>query len=131
MLGALEQTTLSALEQTIKFAQRRHETLAGNIANMDTPGYIARDLSVTDFQEALAEAIESPHRRSPGMVGSETDPMKAAQRAMENLLYHDESKVNLERQVTEISKNQHMHNTAIALMRNQFAQLRVAISERV
>ena len=39
--GLFNSTTLPALEQTTVFAQRRHELLAGNIANIDTPDYRA------------------------------------------------------------------------------------------
>ncbi len=42
-----------------QFAQRRHAILAGNVANMSTPGYKTRDLSVDDFQTNLKKAIES------------------------------------------------------------------------
>lgn len=134
MLNIFNQTALPALEQSAIFAQRRHSVLAGNMANIDTPGYQARDLSTEDFQTALSEAIEATRHPSPGYSSGDAadiDPMEGPRRAMENLLYHDGSEVNLERQVTEIAKNQNLHNTAIALMKNQFETLRVAISERV
>lgn len=135
MLGIFRQTTLPALEQSASFAQRRHAVLAGNMANIDTPGYRARDLSTEDFQNALADAINEINHPSPGNSQDDAvdqiDPMQGPRRAMENLLYHDGSEINLERQVTEIAKNQNLHNTAIALMRSQFATLRVAISEHV
>ena len=126
MLGVFNSSTIPALEQTISFAQKRHAVLAGNIANLDTPGYRARDLSTEDFQAALARAID-PESVSPGEL-----PANAATptQAMQHLVFHDDSDVNLEHQVTQIAKNQHMHNTAIAIMRSQFSQLQVAISER-
>ncbi|QDV67042.1 Flagellar basal body rod protein FlgB [Rosistilla carotiformis] len=134
MLNIFNQTTLPALEQSAIFAQRRHNVLAGNMANIDTPGYQARDLSTEEFETALAEAIEATRNPSPGYNlgdAADVDPMDGPRRAMENLLYHDGSEINLERQVTEIAKNQNLHNTAIALMKSQFETLRVAISERV
>lgn len=134
--GLFQSTTLPALEQTTAFAQRRHELLAGNIANLDTPDYRARDLSVENFETSLAAAVraqqnpgELPPLQSPGEMPR--DPMDGPREAMETLVYHDGSDVNLERQVTEMSKNQHLHNMAISLMRNQFSVLRAAISERV
>ncbi len=45
------------LEQVVDFAQSRHEVLAGNLANLDTPGYRVRDLSQTAFEKQLGEAI--------------------------------------------------------------------------
>jgi flagellar basal-body rod protein FlgB len=37
----------------------------------------------------------------------------------------------MEHQVTEMAKNQHMHQMAVSLMRNHFRILQTAISERV
>ncbi len=56
MFGIFNTTTIPALEQTLSFSQKRHELLAGNLANLDTPGYRAKDLDVGDFQNALAES---------------------------------------------------------------------------
>lgn len=132
--GLFNSTSLPALEQTTAFSQRRHELLAGNIANLDTPDYRARDLSVENFESSLAEAIRT--QRSPGSDSLASpgrlprDSMDGPRRAMEKLVYHDGSDVNLESQATEMAKNQHMHNMAISLMRSQFSVLRAAISER-
>jgi flagellar basal-body rod protein FlgB len=56
-----EASPLGALEQVINFTQARHGVLAGNIANIDTPGYKTRDLSVDVFQTRLKEAIQAQH----------------------------------------------------------------------
>ncbi len=157
MLNMFSSSALPALEQTAVFAQRRHEVLAGNLANLDTPNYRSRDLSVEAFQEALSDSIQraqspspgqmspgqmspgrmspghmSPGRMSPGQMGSVEPEFAAGPRAaMEQVVFHDGSDVGMENQVTQIAKNQHMHNLAIALMRNQFGVLQSAISERV
>ena len=51
------QTSIPVLEQVLNFTQTRHAVLAGNVANMDTPGYQTRDLSVDEFQTRLREAM--------------------------------------------------------------------------
>lgn len=43
---------LGAQQEALRVYQRRHQLLASNLANADTPGYKARDL---DFRAALAE----------------------------------------------------------------------------
>ncbi len=127
-------TTVPVLEQVVSFAQSRHEVLAGNIANMDTPGYKIRDLSVETFQDELRDAIEarklSPEPWSPGLVES-GDKLHSVAESMESILFHDESNVGLDKQVTEMLKNQSLHNMAIAIMSSQFQLLETAISERV
>ena len=141
-------SALQSLEKTVEFADRRHAILASNIANMDTPGYKTRDLSVDDFQESLKTLHESKKRiaeQSPGLRLSVLEtPEEAPSLALEHdqavqnvydsmrqVVYHDGSDDSLELQVAQMSKNQSMHNIAIALMRSQFQNLKMAISESV
>ena len=127
---------ISVLEQVAAFAEARHGLLAGNIANLDTPGYKTRDLSVETFQQRLKEAIDLQQTQqqpvSPGIITSgDGDPMSEVKESMKSILFHDKSDVGLEQQVTELANNQFLHNMAIALMSQQFRQLETAISERV
>ena len=131
MFDIFNTTTIPALEQTLSFAQKRHELLAGNLANIDTPGYRSRDLDVGDFQNALAESIHT-HQQSInlGQPVTRDDIRSGPRAAMEQVVYHDQSDVSLEQQVSEVAKNEHMHALAITTMRSQFALLRAAITER-
>ncbi|WP_372716390.1 flagellar basal body rod protein FlgB [Novipirellula sp.] len=133
MLGIFKSTTIPALEQSLTFSERRHELLAGNIANLDTPGYRSRDLDESEFQNALAESIQDARRTRPtDSIGAVTrDDLYAGPRAAsEQVVFHDGSDVSLEGQITEIAKNQHLHGLAITTMRSQFSLLRAAITER-
>ena len=141
LANMFNQSTLPVLEQAVTFAQARHGVLAGNIANIDTPGYKTRDLSPELFQESLKQAlkqrdIEPSHPVSPGLLtGGErkqhADAFAGVKESTKHILYHDQSDVSLESQVTELAKNQSMHNMAISLMTQQFRLLEAAISERV
>ncbi len=125
MLGIFNTTTIPALEQTLTFAQRRHELLAGNLANFDTPDYRTRDLDIGDFQNALAESIDTARQPAAQSVSPTTrDDIYAGPRAAtEQVVFHDGSDVSMEHQVAELAKNQHMHSLAITTMRSQFALL--------
>ena len=131
-----DSTTLPVLEQVVGFAQARHGVLAGNIANLDTPGYKTRDLSVDQFQDNLRRAIDASRRPvSPGHSladgeGPAISSFDDVRDSLQDILFHDGSDVSLEKQIAELSKNQAMHNLAINLMSAQFRLLRAAISER-
>ena len=131
----LSNSTLPALEQTAAFAQKRHLLLAGNIANLDVPGYRTRDLALDDFQQALHDAVTRPADSAASYATNATslvpDSMERARDVSNQILYHDGSDVSLEEQVTQISKNQTMHDMSIALMRSQLQTLQVAIRESV
>jgi flagellar basal-body rod protein FlgB len=133
-------TALPAVEQVVSFTQARHGVLAGNIANIDTPGYKSRDLSVEAFQSRLKEAVAAQRKaaESPGYTGgsqvggSSVDPSESWERVRgtKDILFHDNHDVSLETQVTEIAKNQTRHNLALTIMNAQFRLLRAAVTER-
>ena len=129
----LNSSAAGVAEQVANFTEARHAILASNIANLDTPGYRVRDLSVQTFEESLKEVVDAKrHSHSPGVRSYASDEaMQRVKDSMKSILYHDESNVGLEQQVTEVAKNQYMHNLAISIMRSQFQMLDVAISERV
>ncbi len=134
--GLFNSTTIPALGEVLNFAQARHTVLAGNIANVNTPGYRLRDLSQTEFQQRLKEAIaasqSSAEPLSPGLAYSEPgDPMRQVRASLQNILYHDDTNIDLEKQVTEMTKNHLLHNFALTVMTDQFQLLQTAISERV
>jgi flagellar basal-body rod protein FlgB len=138
-----ESSPLGALEQVVNFTQARHGVLAGNIANIDTPGYKSRDLSVDAFQTRLKEAVEAQRTAaaSPSyainaeiagkLTGVGDENWDQVSETADDILFHDDHDVSLETQVTEISKNQALHNMALTIMNAQFRLLRTAVTERV
>jgi flagellar basal-body rod protein FlgB len=131
----IQSTTVPVLEQVIAFSQARHNVLSGNIANLDTPGYQVRDISVEDFQGRLRKAIDA--QRQPSMATSpgeaaftESDNLAKVAEHSPTILRHDGVNVGMEQQATEMAKNQMQHNLALAVMTAQFRLLNVAISER-
>jgi flagellar basal-body rod protein FlgB len=149
MLSSLFQaSTIPVLEQVVNFTEARHGVLAGNVANLDTPGYRTRDLSPALFQERLKTAISSKHEpvsptynpltagmTAPHSVATCTDRQATAfQRvddASKSILRHDDGDVGMEQQINEIVKNQQQHNLAVSIMSAQFRLLKAAITERV
>ncbi len=137
--SVFHQTSIPLLEQVLSFTEARHGILSGNIANLDTPGYQTQDLSVDRFQELLRKAlagqtsqghVESQGYQMPG-VDMRHPELRQVREALPSILMHDGSDVGLEQQVTELSKNQMMHNLAISIMTSQFRLLQTAVSERV
>ncbi|WP_254512052.1 flagellar basal body rod protein FlgB [Anatilimnocola floriformis] len=137
--GLLSSTNIPVLQQVVNFSQARHGVLAGNIANINTPGYRTRDMSVEVFEERLKAAIAEANRPGNGgrpisagdLPTSPEDPMRKVSDSLTNMLYHDDTNIDLEQQITEINKNQYLHNLALTIMSNQMQLLQTAISERV
>lgn len=132
----LNANTIPVLEQVVNFAQTRHSVLAGNIANIDTPGYRTRDLSPELFAGRMKQAIEQRDSLQQTISFGDVNklrgnPFTDVRKDMNSILYHDETNVGIEQQVAEISKNQMQHNVALSIMTSQFRLLEAAVSERV
>ena len=137
--------TLPLLEKLAAFTERRHDVLAGNIANISTPGYKTKDLPVSEFQDALKQSIARGSSASPASLGnvslgapaSKTSPdlfpgelFQAVERPPRSLTFQDASNRSIENEVMEMSKNSLMQNFAIELMIAQFNLMQAVISER-
>ena len=133
--GLFDNTTIPLLEQVVNFSQTRHNLLAGNIANLDTPGYRARDLSPVAFQarlkEALADRHQAPSAALPGaLAAGRGDNLSRVGQDLPSMVRHDDNNVSIEQQVAELTKNQLQHNVALSIMASQFRLLQAAISEK-
>jgi flagellar basal-body rod protein FlgB len=124
-------SAIPVLEQVVNFTEARHNVLAGNIANLDTPGYRTRDLPPAQFQARMRQALEKRDR-----VGSEVSDVQRSKAvaevgsSMRSILRHDDNNTGLETQVAEMSKNQMQYSLAMSIMTSQFRLLQAAVSER-
>ena len=87
--------------QALGLRSQRQRLIASNIANADTPGYVARDI---DFQQALREATGSaPTARlaatRAGHLGG-----RAAGGAEPGLVYATASQTNLDRNTVDMDR---------------------------
>lgn len=140
-----ETRTLSLLEKVAVFAQKRQEVLAGNIANISTPGYRTRDLPIGEFQEALKKAIDLQQPR-PASMADQLFPDLLQQRSPEDLftseLFHaterkpgdltfqDSANRSIETEVMEMTRNSMTQAAAIELLTAQLRMTEAVITGR-
>jgi len=117
-----------ALEQVVGFTAQRHRLIAENIANVDTPGYRQKDLSVRKFQQLLGRRIEAVRA---GDAGGFEDVRVEVENPVRGILFHDRNNRSMEQLATDLARNAMMHNMAIELLRKQYQQLEMALRERV
>ncbi len=124
----LNQGNAPLLEQTVKFASERHRLILENIANVSTPGYRQKDLSLAKFQANLRDRIEA--RRSG--ASARFDDMKFEESDQAGgILFHDGSNRSMEQLASDLSKNALMHNLAVELLKKQFTTMEMALRERI
>jgi flagellar basal-body rod protein FlgB len=68
---SLFDTTLTTLERSLDARLLRHNVLAGNLANANTPGYVPRDV---DFAAAMRRSLAPADPAAPGAPAPRVDP---------------------------------------------------------
>lgn len=88
--------------QALVLRSERQRLLASNIANADTPGYVARDFN---FAQALKEATsESEKRGVPQTKAADHGSEATTARVERNLLYAMPSQTNLDRNTVDMDR---------------------------
>lgn len=57
--------------------------------------------------------------------------MRKVRESLKSIELLDGSDVGIEQQITEVAKNQQLHNLTLSIMTSQFRLLQTAVSERV
>ena len=142
--GVFNSTSIPLLEQVVRFSEERHKVLAGNVANIDTPGYQPRDLPVEKFQQALQDAIASrqpAQQQSAGLppAAQAAKPVdqfftpelfQSHTAAAQNITFQDGNNRSVEWGMMELQKNSGMQRFAIEVITSQLNMLQSVISER-
>jgi len=115
-MSLLDTPLLNVLGRALDLTAQRQELVSQNIANVDTPGYHARDIDFSqELQRALAgddETARTPVVRNvPGLIERP-----------------DGNDVNIDREGLLMAQNQLQFQTEVAVLRSEFSRLQLAIS---
>jgi flagellar basal-body rod protein FlgB len=119
--------SVTKLEGAMTFHRDRHSVLAGNLANLDTPGYQPLDLERTSEAQGPAGAMtrtDPKHLQAVSADGTSTlafaDPSAAGA---------DGNAVNLEREMAKVAANRVRYATSSELVSRRLALLRYAATD--
>jgi flagellar basal-body rod protein FlgB len=113
----LNSAPLMLLERYLDVTTMRQTLVTTNLANIDTPGYHARDV---DFRGELVRAMN-------GEDTSMTSPFVMPVRGL--IARPDGNNVSVDRESLLLAEVQLQFKSATAVLRSQFAQINTAIRE--
>jgi len=116
-------TNYQASKALLDIAARRHEVLAGNLANVDTPGYRRLDIDPS-FRARLEESIrtgDSRELRALGQVGITPEAGLKATRAGGN-------NVSVERELMLVNQNALEYQSMAQFVSSSLSRLKMAIT---
>ena len=124
-------TVLAMAKKSMDWISQRQEVVSENIANMNTPGYLPKDLKPVDFKQMVHEAgqpVVLPVSTNPGhIVPQLQDPntVETTRKTYESS--PDGNAVVLEDQMAKLGDAKSAYDTAAGLFQKQIALLKLAV----
>jgi flagellar basal-body rod protein FlgB len=112
--------SVDRLEAAMSFHRERHSVLAGNVANVDTPGYRPLDLERTEpaTPEGAMATTDARHMQAGGVSGTTVSFADADSAGA------DRNSVSLERELAKIDANRVRYQASAELASRRLALLR-------
>ena len=123
-MSMIDTATTETLSQFLDVDVARYKLIASNLANIDTPGYRARDL---DFRAELQRAAAQANINSDGNF-VEVGFAPVAKRVRGLLERPDGNDVSLERESLLLADAQMKYNLGIQLLKDEFHRIAQAIN---
>jgi len=126
-------SVIQPLHDALDYHLERHNVLASNVAHVDTPGYVPRDLARVEgpasFEATLSVAMARTHEGhlagAPTMTATTgrvfDDPSAGAG--------NDKNFVSLDREAAKLAANQIRYDVASTLATSELAQLAYAAGD--
>jgi flagellar basal-body rod protein FlgB len=115
-MSMIDTPLMRGLERVLDLSAFRHQIIASNLANIDTPGYRTRDL------RPFAGDIEQ------AMAGEEASFTPVAHEVYGLMERPDGNNVSVERESLLLAQNQLRFEVGVAFLKSEFHQMSAAIS---
>ena len=123
--GIVFDKTIKMIEDRLSLNAMNQKLISSNLANIDTPGYRAKELS---FEEAIRQSLEEQvlHMvRSNGRHMAPDDPVEA----LEASEVVEVGPVDLDTEMVNLTKNAIEYQHMVGMLNRKFSMLKTAITE--
>jgi flagellar basal-body rod protein FlgB len=113
------------LEHILKASTFRHKVLASNIANVDTPGYKAKDVT---FKEAMNNQFMRLNLTSPNHLGGSNLPKEVGgMTTVERTAWDDGNNVALDMELAKMTENALLYQAGVTILTKKIQMYKNAI----
>lgn len=119
---------IQLLEEIIKTSAFRHKVLASNIANVDTPGYKAKDVPFKD--EVNNQTIRITNTNPNHIQGTKNLQETRGMVPVERSSFEDGNNVVLDMELANMTENALLYEAGVKLMSKKLMIYRNAIKGR-
>lgn len=122
--------SFQTLENSLKYASAKNRTISNNIANVDTPGYKAKDV---EFKNVLNDELQSsvgakhthPKHLSFNPLNADTSLHTVSRQNTE--YNHNGNNVDIDKEMAELAKNQINYQALVDRINGKFSSLKTVI----
>ncbi|MDZ4722901.1 MAG: flagellar basal body rod protein FlgB [candidate division Zixibacteria bacterium] len=116
----------------LDMAAFRHKLLSGNLSNISTPGYKAKDINFTDeFNKANGATTQltrvTTHQNHIPIGNHPSKPPKVNR---EGIVDGEMNSVDIDREITQMTQNEILFTVGAKLLQRKFEGLRTAITSK-
>lgn len=123
-MGGIFDKSLSELTSHMSYRTVRQEIISSNLANVDTPGYTAKDVR---FQQELDSRLKMVSTNPSHLSSSPHENSYAVQVDPFSRIGNDENTVDIDREMMKLSQNHILFNTSAQIIQNKLQALRNVI----
>jgi flagellar basal-body rod protein FlgB len=134
-MRSLFPTTLNVIEKNLDLRHDRHKILSSNVANAETPGYVAKDLY---FEEVLRQAAQPPQQGTmqrthphhfPSPSPSVTEVKGSVAASPSDDVGNDLNTVSLDQQMAKLTMNTFHYNASTEILSRMLGQVKRTITD--
>lgn len=123
--------TFNVLEKAMNVSKQRHSLLVSNVANLDTPGFKAKDL---DFKAAMTKALNASQRMdltktNSGHMGPAPGSLSSADIVEEEGEWNGYNWMNVDQVMTKLTENNLIYKTAAEALLRKIAVMKEVLRE--
>ena len=122
MVPSIESATKAMLGQALEATTMRHQAIAQNIANVNTPDYRAVDVSFEDQLSGVRDQLEQGHGVSAAMMAQYHPTLVSADRTGS-----DGGAVSLEMELAKLSENTLHQQVLLKLLNSHYSVMASAL----
>ncbi len=126
-MNLLQGSVLDLADRRMRWLDRRQQVLSQNVANADTPGWIARDLR--PFTAVMADATGAAPARSSAfhLPGTRDPALQSAALSPVAVRGPNGNTVSMEEQLIQVANTESAQSTAVNIFRKYMALYRLAL----
>ncbi|WP_228275577.1 flagellar basal body rod protein FlgB [Gracilibacillus oryzae] len=121
--------TIQALEQSIHYSSTKNQTIANNIANVDTPNYKAKNVVFKEIlNEELGHNFQAKRTNERHIVFGNDNTKNYNIVTNNSTTYnHNGNNVDIDKEMSELAKNQIYYQAVVDRLNGKFNSLKTVI----